>query len=64
MKSSSFFDNLLRRKDLALAPGTTLAVHGHDGLGVAVADPGVRPLTLGAVHVIVGARHNLGEARC
>ena len=61
MKCSPFLDNLLGCEDLTIAPRAASAVQGHDGGWVAVRGHRVRPLTLGAVNLIVRARHSLGK---
>lgn len=62
MKGPSLLDYLLCCEDLTIAPWTASAIQGHDGGWVAVRGHGVRPLTLGAVNLIVRARHSLGKA--
>lgn len=62
MKGPSLLDNLLCCEDLTIAPGAASAIQGHDGGWVAVRGHRVRPLTLGAVNLIVRARHSLGKA--
>ena len=62
MKCSPFLDNLFGCEDLTIAPGAASAVQRNNGGRVAVGGPSPRPLTLGAVELIVRARHRLGQA--
>ena len=62
MKRSSFLDDLLRCEDLTIAPGASSTVQRNDGGRVAVRGRSGRPLTLGAVDLIVRPRHSLGQA--
>ena len=62
MEGPSLLHNLLGCEDLTIASGAASAVQGHDGGRVAIRGHRVRPLTLGAVNLIVRTRHSLGQA--